>query len=219
MDGVATRKPRLRFWYKNDEDQTMLEVWSQWMTCIYQFDCVASTSQAADDLLYKLDWFIRNNVGIFLSMGASELVFQEQLEDVLLPKTDDLIVRSIRWMARLENLEYRTDPLINQATIRVFEPTEIAIESVVRNSDQNTPDELQQTFISDILIVSDPSPSGIALTTDYVPNVDYLILYNRETHKTALQLLEAGKNPAFGATYFVKYAHWTAFSRIRLPYY
>ncbi|HYT45349.1 MAG TPA: hypothetical protein VEP90_23680, partial [Methylomirabilota bacterium] len=51
MDKIATRKPRLRFWYKND-DQTITEIWSQWMTCIYQFDMITSTSQEADDLLY-----------------------------------------------------------------------------------------------------------------------------------------------------------------------
>lgn len=219
MDKIATRKPRLRFSYKND-DQTIIEIWSQWMTCIYQFDIIASTSQEADDLLYKFDWFIRHNVGVFLSMGVSELVFEEQLEDHLLPNTEDLIVRSIRWLARLENLEYRTTPVFNQAIIRVFEPQEQAVEALVRGPDLKTVDALKQTFVSAIAFVSNPASGGTeGMTSDYSPNVDFLILYNSDTHTTALQWLEPGRNPAPGATYYVRYSHWTAFSRLRVPYY
>ncbi len=218
MDKVETRKPRFRFSFKN-EDGTMTEIWSQWMSCIYQFDCIASTSQEADDLVYKFDWFIRNNVGIFLSMGASEVVFEEQLEDHLLPQTQDLVVRSIRWLARLESLEYRNVQVIDQVALTVFEPQEDAYETIVRGPDTSTPDYLQQTFISNIVCVSDPSPSGIARTRDYFPNVDFITFYHPDTHKTALQWLPQGKSPSPGATYYVRYLHWTAFARLRIPYF
>jgi hypothetical protein len=218
MDKVETRKPRLRFWFRN-EDNTITEIWSQWMTCLYQFDCCASSSQEADDLVYKLDWFIRNNVGIFLGMGASELVFEEQLEDALLPKTGDVVVRSLRWMARLESLEYRNTQVLSQVNIRVFEPQEEAYETLIRGADTDTIDELQQTYIANIAFVSDPIPSGTARTQDYYPGVDFLVLYNSQTQKTALKWQEAGRRPAPGATYYVRYVHWTAFSRLRVPYF
>lgn len=217
-NGVETKKPRLRFWFRT-EDNAIMEIWSQWMTCIYQFDCCASSSVEADELCFNLDWFIRNNVGIFLSMGANELVFQEQLEDHLLERTNDIKVRSIRWMARLESLEYRTTPVLNQVNIRVFEPQEEAYEAVVRGPDTDTIDELQQTYIAKIVFVSDPSPSGTARTFDYIPGLDFLTLYNEITQKTALKWQEAGKRPAPGATYYVRYVHWTAFARLRVPYF
>jgi hypothetical protein len=218
MDKIETRKPRLRFWFRT-EDNTITEIWSQWMTCIYQFDVCASSSQEADELVYKLDWFIRNNVGVFLGMGASELVFQEQLEDQLVPNTTDVVTRSIRWMARLESLEYRNTQVLNQVNIRVFEPQEEAYESMVRGADTDTIDELQQTYIANIACVSDPSPSGTARTQDYVPGVDFLVLYNDQTQKTALKWQEAGRKPAPGSTYYVRYTHWTAFARLRVPFF
>lgn len=219
-DKIETRKPRVRFWFKN-EDNTITEIWSQWMTCIYQFDCCASSSKEADELVYKLDWFIRNNVGTFLGMGASEVVFQEQLEDALLPNNLDMVIRSIRWMARLESLEYRNTQVLSQVNIKVFEPQEETFEVVVRGPDTDTIDELQQTYIANICFVSDPSSgsTSIARTQDYVPGLDFLVLYNEQTQKTAFKWQEAGRKPEPGATYYVRYVHWTAFARLRVPYF
>lgn len=218
MNGVERYKPRLRFWFTN-EDLTITEIWSQWMSCLYQFDICASSSDEADDLVYKFDTFLRNNVGKLLALGASEVVFEEQLEDALLPNTEDIVVRSIRWLARLEQMEFRNEQSLSQVNIRVFEPSTEDYEPVVRQDTIDIPDQLVQTYITQIEFVSDYSPSGIARTMDYVPNVDFLVVYDTRTNKTMIKWLEPGKRPAPGTTYYVRYLHWTAFARLRVPFF
>ncbi len=217
MDGVETRKPRLRHSVRN-EDGSITEIWSQWMTCLYQFDVCAETVEQVEDLLYQFDRLIRDNVGLFLSLGASEVVFEEQLIDQTLPLTLDVPSRSLRWLARLEYLEHRTLSPIDQIRIRTFYPQQEDYERVVRGATTADRDVLAQTYVSQVLHVSDTdSPSGIARDDDYVEGVDFEVQYNAKTGQVALSWLEPGKRPAPGQAYYVRFLHWTAFSTLYLP--
>jgi hypothetical protein len=217
MQAVETRKPRLRASYPN-EDGSVTEVWSQWMTCLFQFDVCAETADEAEDLLYKFDHLVRDNVGLFLSLGASEVVFEEQLIDQLLPSTMDVVTRSIRWLARLESIEYRTVSTIDQIRIRTFYPQEETYEEVVRQPTIDDLDILPQTYVSRVLCVAGTdSPSGIARTPDYIEDLDYEVVFQHQTAQVALRWLEPGRRPAPGTSYYVRYLHWTAFSTLYLP--
>jgi hypothetical protein len=216
MDDIETRKPRLRKIYHED-DGTLTEIWSQWMTCIFQFDIVAPSAVEADDITWKFDWLLRNNVGHFLNLGASEMVFDEQLEDALLPRDNDNVVRSLRWLVRLDNTSSTNKEALQLVRIRCLYPQEDTYEQLVRGSAVDLPDTLSQTHVSKILYVSDPSPSGIARTEDYLPGIDFVIIYDPQTALTHLLWQEAGRQPAPGAVYFVRYLHWTAFARLSVP--
>jgi hypothetical protein len=216
MDGIETRKSRLRFAFPN-EDSSVTEVWSQWMTCTYQFDVCHHTGPEVDDLGQQFDRLLRDSVGLFLKLGVSEFVFDEQVEDHLLVPSKGISVLSLRWTARLENLEFRTSPTIQSLRLRVFQPQAEDVEAVVRGDSVENADSLHQTFISAVMIVSDPSPSGIARLSDYLQGVDYVVLYDPVTAQSALRWLDPGKRPSPGSTYYVRYLHWTAFSRLSIP--
>lgn len=217
MDGIETRKSRLRTSLRHG-DGTTTEIWSQWMTCLYQFDVCHFTGPQVDTLGYEFDLLMRDSVGVFLKLGASEVVFDEQLEDAMLPQSDEISVRSLRWLVRLDQLEFRRLPSIQQFRVRQFLPQEEGVETLTRGQDLTTLDLLDTTYISKIVFCSDPSPSGIARQDDYLEGIDFVTVYDPLTAKTKIQWLEPGKSPAPGATYLVRFCHWTAFARpLALP--
>jgi hypothetical protein len=216
MDGIETRAPRIRQEIIN-EDGSWLQIWSQWMTCLFQFDCCAESRTEAEDLAYRLDAKIRESKGVLLQLGVSEMWFDEQLRDDVLPRIEGVETSSLRWGARLDQIEFQTWPGIQEVRCRVFSPQADAVEALVRGSDLKTKDALAQTHISKIIYVSDPSPSGIARTDDYFPDVDFEVFYDFRRGKTALLWLEPGKRPAPGATYYVRYLYWNAFTELHLP--
>lgn len=216
INRIETRKPRYRLSVK-DEDGKTLEVWSQWMTCVYQWDICAASLEEADSLTEQFDRFLRVCVGRLIQQGARDFIFDEQVEDTLLPKVADVETRSLRWIGYLHQLEARVVDPIDQVRIRVLAPTVDAVEAVVRGADNLTPDPLVQTYISHILFVSDPSPSGIARQEDYIPGVDFDTVYDPANKKTWLLWIPAGRNPAPGATYYVRYLYWNAWTRLSLP--
>jgi hypothetical protein len=218
LDRTETRKPRHRWEFRN-EDGTITEMRGQIMDCVFQFDVCCTSAHEANELVWKLDTFIRQNVGVFKAMGAREVLFEEQLEDALLPRTDDIVTRSLRWRAILEIIESRNVSALNEVRVRVLSPQEEADETVVRGSDFDTLDPLAQTFISKIIYVSDTSPSGIARADDYIPGLDFHVIYDPPTNKTYLKWIEAGRHPEPGATYYVRYLHWTAFARLTVPFF
>jgi hypothetical protein len=216
-EGKETRKPRLRGRVTNP-DGTLTEVYSQWMTCLFQFDCCAETADEADDILWKLDRLIRSNVGLFLSLGASQVVFEEQLQDALLKDTEDIEVRSIRWLVRLEAIEHVVVPGISEIRIRAFYPQEETAELVTRGADIDTPDELTEPHVTGIIHVSTTNTSGgTAVTDDYIEGIDFTVQVDESTYKASLVWLEPGKKPTPGTQYYVRYAYWTAFCTLYLP--
>lgn len=216
MEGVETRKPRLRFVYQND-DGTINQVFGQWMTCIFQWDCCALSTVEAEELVENLDSLLHSSVGTFLNLGVSEMVFEEQLEDNLLQRSDNIKIRSLRWLVRTERREVKTSPTINSMRVTCFFPQEETYEQLTRNSSILDPDVLATTHISNIIVVSDPSPSGIARTQDYILGVDFEYFYDPVTQRTFIVWLEPGKRPEPGAVYYVRFNHWTAFSTLHLP--
>jgi hypothetical protein len=216
MDGIETRSARFRQSISN-EDGTITEIWSQWQTCVFQFDCCAESRTEAEDLAFRLDAKIRESKGVFLQLGASEMWFDEQLRDDILPQVGGVETSSLRFGARLDQIEFKTWPGIQEIRCRVFSPQADAVEALVRGDDLKTKDKLTQTHISKIIYVSDPSPSGIARTEDYLPGVDFEVFYNPLKGETALLWLVPGKRPAPGATYYVRYLYWNAFATLHLP--
>lgn len=226
LDRQETYKPRLRYSFSND-DGTLTEIWAQWMTCIFQFDVCAGSAEEADELVWKLDCLLRNSVGVFLSLGAREMTFDEQLQDSTLPDMPGAVTRSLRWQVILEALESRTLPTLQEVRVRTFLPQEEAEEVVERGNYEDDPDldVLAATFIGDVYHVNDEvSPATTAsdgtLTRegdDYVQGVDFKLLYDPKSAKSAIRWLEAGKRPAPGATYYVRFSHWTAHNTLYLP--
>jgi hypothetical protein len=215
-EGVEPYKPRLRFTFKN-EDGTIAEVWSQWMLCSYQFDCCALSSDEAEDLCWMFDDYITQQVGELKKLGVSEMWFDEEGEDALLKPSIDVECRTIRWMVRMDAVRLRNSDPIRALQIHEFLPQEEAVEAVVHGSDIEQPDWLQQTYISTVLLVSNPSTSGIARQEDYVRDIDFQVVFDPETHTTGLLWIEPGKRPEPGATYYVRYNHWTAFRTLYIP--
>ena len=230
-------KPRLRHEYPN-EDGSVTQVWSQLMTCLFQFDVCAATAEEADELVYRLDWLLRHSVGVFLQLGAREMTFDEQLQDGLLPDIRPVEVRSIRWQVILEAIESKALPSIQEVRVRTFLPQEEAEEGIVRGaSHQEDPqnvhpdiDVLSQTHVNHLYHVhSEPTTPlsflGEATATGtedtaqdtYQEGVDFLILYDHRSGQTALQWTQAGRRPAPGATFYLRYSFWTAHSTLYLP--
>lgn len=216
MDAVETRGPRYRYNLAED-DGSVTEVYSQWMTCLYQFDVCSHSTDEADNIVRNFEKFMKKITGELQRLGVAEVIFEEQLEDQLVPRTADMPVRSLRYLVKLDAVEARNIPGIKKFQIRMLYPRAESVEEVVRGADINEPDVLSQTFICKIIYVSDPSPSGIARSEDYIPGIDFDIWYDPQTSKTILQWLEAGKRPVPGASYFVRYHHWTAFSTLCVP--
>jgi hypothetical protein len=216
IEHIERRKPRLRL-EVIDESGKIVQVWSQWMTCVYQWDVCTSSLEEADEILDKFDRFLRASVGRLLEMGARDFIFDEQVVDEMLPKTKDVETRSLRWVAYLHQIEARVVDPIDQFRIRVLESHIEDVQAVIRGADLMVPDGLNQTYISDVLLLSDPSPSGIARTQDYLPDIDYITIYDPANNKTWIQWIEAGRKPAPGATYYVRYLYWDNWSRLSLP--
>lgn len=216
IEGLETKKPRFRS-KVHEDDGTITEVWSQWMTNSFQFDCVALSNDEADELVWKLDQLLQDNVVTFLQLGARDLIFDEQLEDALLPRSKDLCVRSLRWTLYTDAVRLRNVQGIDEIRIRTFLPQDDAVEAVVRAASLDQYDVLQQTHITKIIYVSNPSPSGIARTEDYLPGVDFVTVYDPHSARTAILWTEEGRHPQPGQTYYVRYAYWTAFSTLYLP--
>lgn len=215
-DGVETVKPRFRYSFPS-RDNSIVEVWSQWMTCIFQWDVMALTAQEADELCWKLERLIRNHVGLLQQLRVQEMIFEEQLQDHLLERTPEIETRSIRFKAILNSFEERTVVPITELHLNLFLAQSANYEAVVRGPDLNTFDILQQRNISRIICVSAESVSGIARTSDYLQDLDYEIRYDPMTRETALRWLEAGKNPDPGETYYVRYQYWDLLNTIYLP--
>jgi hypothetical protein len=217
IDGVEKYKPRFRDHVIYNEDGSVTEVWSQWMDCLFQFDCCATNRGEASDLAWRIRKKLKESVGLFQTLGAREVVFDEQLRDSTLPRVEGIETASVRFRAILEDVEFRSWPTIQEIRCRVFYPQTDEYESMVRGADPAAGDELNRKFISKILFVSDPSASGIARTEDYLPNVDFDTEYDIRTGKTKIIWTDPGKRPAAGAAYFVRYLYWTGFSRLKLP--
>lgn len=216
IDNIERRKPRLRLETPDGEGRTLL-IYSQWMTCVYQWDVCAASLEEADEIMDKFDRFLRASVGTMIKRGARDFIFDEQIVDELLPKTHDVEARSIRWVAYLHHLEAQIVHPIEQIRVRVLESQVEDIQAIVRGASIDAPDGLDQTYISHLILISDPSPSGIARTQDYLPEVDYSTIYDPANNKTWIQWIEAGRKPDPGATYYVRYLYWDAWSRLSLP--
>lgn len=217
LGGVETFKPRVRYSYTTS-DGTRVNVLGQWMTCIFRFDCCANTAQEADSILFQLENLIRNSVWEFQQLGVKEILFQEQLSDMLLPRDEKrIITRSMNWMVQLEYLDVRTTPSIKDIRLQVMLPKAEFVDTVVRGRSLLETDTLSQTYIMQILAVSDPHDDGVAREQDYIEDVDFVVLYNPKTALTDIAWLEPGKRPAPGSTYYVRYLHWTAFSSLFIP--
>lgn len=217
IEGVERHKSRFRDHTIQNEDGSITEVWSQWMDCLFQFDCCATSRSEADDLCWRIRKKMKEAVGLFQNMGAREVVFDEQLRDSTLPRVEGIQTTSVRFRALLEDVEFRSWPSIQEIRCRVFFPQTDEVEDLVHNPDLSVGDELTRKYISKILYVSDPSPSGIARTEDYLPNVDFDTTYDVRTGKTKILWLPPGKKPAAGAAYHVRYLYWSGFSRLKVP--
>jgi hypothetical protein len=86
VDGVETRKPRFRYKVV-EEDGSITEVYSQWMSCIYQFDICAHSTDEVDDISRNFYAFMRAIVGELQKLGVGDVIFDEELEDQLVRQT------------------------------------------------------------------------------------------------------------------------------------
>lgn len=216
VDSLETRGGRPKAEYTN-EDGSVTVVTTQAETCVFQWDVSAHTSEEADEILFRLERLIRDNQGLFQSMRAQHVLFQEQLLDDLVPNTNDLEMRSIRFLAVLQSVRLSNYSPINEVRIRTFLPQEEDYEAVVRGSGEF--DYLTTRFISTLHAVCDDSPEGFARgESDYVEGLDYEILTDERTGAHAIRWLPPGKRPETGATYYLRFHHWTAFSTVAVPF-
>ena len=216
IDQIERRKPRLRR-EVTDENGRTTQIWSQWMTCVYQWDVCTSSLEEADIILDQFDRFLRASVGPMINMGARDFIFDEQVVDDMLPKTKDVETRSLRWIAYLHQLEARVVDTIDQVRVRVLESRIEDYQAVTRGADGMTPDALNQTHVARILHISDASPSGFARTLGYFENIDFNTIYDPVTNQTWIMWIDAGKKPAPGATYYVRYLYWDNWARLAIP--
>lgn len=216
IDHIERKKPRLRREFVA-ENKEIVQVWSQWMTCVYQWDVCAASLEEADEILERFDRFLRASVKRMIERGARDFIFDEQVVDSLLPMTKDIEARSLRWVAYLHQLEARVIQPIDEIRIRVLESRTDGLQAIIRGPDLLTPDGLDQTYIDRILCVSDAAPTGIARESDYIQDVDFTAVYDPANNKTWLMWIEAGRKPAPGATYYLRYLYWDNWSRLNLP--
>jgi hypothetical protein len=219
-----------------NEDGSWSKLYAQYMNCLWQFDVLSRNASEADEILYRFESALMGAISEFKILGPFELFFEEQLEDVHLPKTKDVHVRSIRFRTFMEQNHVQTVGSIDEIRLRTFTPQDQGWETVVRGatSPERQPqlDILTQTHISNILCVSAEQPTGIARASEpivygtasdhrdaaeYVKGVDYDTVYERETGLTGIEWLAPGKKPAAGESYFVRYIYWTAFSTLYIP--
>lgn len=211
MDRVETRSARLRDSWQR-EDGTVTELYSQWMTCVFQFDICAHSGLEAEELATRFESLLKAARGQLFELGLSELRFEEELEDHLLERTKDIEVRSLRYLVRFDDVDVRTLPAIESIKLRVLLPFEEDYEAVVRGADLDTADLLSRPYIAELLQVSNASASGFARDDDYLLGIDFIILHDFINHRSALQWLKPGKRPAAGATYYVRYRYWSVFN-------
>lgn len=205
--GIEKYGARLRGYLPADGDH-VVHVHGQLMTCVYQWDCYANTGEEADEVAWKLDWFLHSAVPHLLDRGVIAAVFDEELQEGLLNASRDFEMKSLRWVILLEHLRTKATPVIRNILLRVLSPQLEETETLLRNSGVETADHLAREKISHIICISDYSPSGIAREFDYVEGVDYLVWQDPLRKRTSIQWLEPGKRPADGATYYVRYLYW-----------
>ena len=208
VDNVETKKPRVREVVKNP-DGTLTEYQGQMMTCIYQFDCCAWSSEHADRIVHDLDDMLRVWTGAFQQFGILNMFWEERLQDRELPQVDDIMVRSTRWKVLLNRVTEHQLPSLEEIRLRMFGPAAPVedYEAVVRSTTKDR-DILSTLYVDRILKVADASSSGYALTTDYFYEIDYVVEKNQNTDQTAIAWLNTGKRPTVGSTYYVRFSHY-----------
>lgn len=194
----------------------LLDISSQWQTTVMQFNICATSSEEAEDLSSIFENFLDNNIGNLLENGISFFTFQEELKDYMLPKSEGVHTRSLRYIARTEKLFFDSNHAIEEIRLRVFENLEEDVNTITRGS---TPyDTMEDLFIGSIVAVTTESPSGIARDAYYVLGLDYLIIKDPITHQTAIWWTDAGRHPSPGELYYVRYYKWAGFTRMYIPY-
>lgn len=206
-DGEETMRPRSRDGSILNADRTHDTYRSQWMTCIYQFDCCGESEERAQDLVREIERVLRSGNALFQRLGVRDTFFEEEMLDGLLPNTSDIFVRSLRWRVITNYTEVVQDRLIDEIRLQTMLPQTEDSETVVFTDEGH--EEIARPYIAQIITVSDSQE----FTEDYLPGLDYQICYDAQSAKTSIWWQPAGKKPTPGATYHVRYRYWSDFLR------
>jgi hypothetical protein len=206
--GIEKYAGRPKYQVQSDDQQQVLQIHTQLMTCVYQWDVYANSGDEADDIAWRLEEFMDSATPHLMEKGVQAFVFDEALQDDLLRISRDFEKRSLRYLGLVEKVRTKTSPTLDRINLRVLYPQFEEYEALLRHQGVETPDTLSRRGVSRILFVSNASPSGIARENDYLEGIDYNVWYDPYQRITYLEWIEAGRRPADGVTYYVRYLYW-----------
>lgn len=100
-----------------------IEVWRKWYDCKIRFYCFARTNREARYWANKLEAFIDTYVGYFKENGLSELLFLGENEPERTRMAGGLLpVRSLDYLARIEEIHVARHKVIEEIAINVLNP-------------------------------------------------------------------------------------------------
>ncbi len=213
------RKGRYRKSFVN-EDGVITEIWAQAQQTLFQFDIIAESGEEADHLMVRFQDLIVRALPSLQAFGVSDMIFEEEVGDDMLSRTQDDPFRGLRYRVYHEALEFKTPPRIEGIELNLLSARVEEVEEIVRGGTalaDESYDLLGQTHLESIIHVSDYSNGIIARTDDYVHGVDYIVHVDKESYKAAIEWLQPGRKPAMGATYYVRYRHYSPISVFHLP--
>lgn len=223
VSGNETLLPRLRGSIY-EEDNSLIQVYSQQQTCIYQFDCYAEQSGEADDLSNHFEDFLISLLPKFQTICSTSInfFFSEQLRDNALIRASNAHVRSLRFKCLFEKLWTVNVPTIAQIELNRLGDHAEEIAVLIRGQNHNDnkiprlSDKLSRPYISDVIIIADTENSITIGQPVYVLGVDYEIIYDNVNSITYVNWLPPGKRPENNATYYVKYTYWTGLGKLQI---
>lgn len=205
LDGKEQYTPRLRGKFNKDGD--LWELWGQWWSIIYQFECFAKTNDEADELAWALEQAIYAVIPALKSeITVEKVLFDEQLDSSVLSDNDNLNVRVLRYLVVINLVTahpvntIKSIDIINQHDRRcsALKMTRGSTDSDILNIDR-------LIKVNAVFKVLSPNKDDYLY---YVEDVDYSIITNGQSQ--TISWLTKGVHPSVNNIYYIIYSSYVA---------
>lgn len=209
-DGVETLKARVRTSTKTEDGLNIVEQSAQWMTIIYQFDIFHTSNQEVNILTEEFEDLLFSSTPTIKKLGASEFIFDEQLEDREVGgfEKQDIYKRTLRYRCILERKFIRVAPTIQQIWISPATQSKlVSNESIVRSPNSNK-DRISNTWVTTVRYAAVIQQINLEDVGTYLQGVDFNIvkpsLYDGRSY---IEWVSGMAHPSPNETYYISYVH------------